>query len=1225
MRILIIPQRVQKGRMKVSARKKFFSLHKRLTAAALAMLMAMSAGVGALAADEPATNAGFENGPYLLAPKANSMVVAFEGKTGDAAKIYYGTSTDNMQELSIDSQDGPAFEGEKMHIYRAKLENLTPDTLYQYRIELKDGSVENGTFKTLSENPDDIHFMVVSDTHKFETAQEVSDYIMANRPDFILHTGDMVEGTGTQKDQFNFWFKNGTEFIKNVPVIYNCGNHDYGEYFDAYVTEVQQQEYHSNTDGTNISFNYGNAHFTMMNSNPWSLFELNTDSAGGSASAETHANVEKSLEWLQNDLQSDEAQNADFRVLTMHHPYEDSYTRKYIPPIAEKYNVNVMFAGHTHAYSRIASADPAVGTGTLYVTQGDARVGDGKVSTGSDDERLDENLPELLANGKGDMLDVHIKDGVLTYTNLGLSGSGETEIETVALAQNGADVQLSDIAITPDSVQSSGAVTVTATATNTGKGLAVISLPVNDNGTTRYLYHFGKYGKERVVALQPGESKTVSAELTLTDLGKHTLKLGDYTKVVDVTYRPATYSASNLRVKLGDGETSDINSDVLYVKADVTNIGNDAGNLPVAFVMDGSSLAEQQVALAAGETKTVEFVYQFDTYGDHEVAIGNSDPKKVTIAGTIQGTPIVKDKSGKGNDGIIRGKPTLITYGENNEYGLKLDGVYDYVEIPDRQNYVVDDGVTGMVWANIGRLAKGDSTDWDHNPLMMKGSTINYGTNYLFRMAVRSTGKLTYGVGFDNDNGEYFWNDSDGKNASGAEYGAQLNEWVQYTGSFDRATGGASYQNTEVSGTIAAPAFDSPIKNWPGCSMYVGGTYTRHLLPDRNRGKYHCMLQGEVGQVRFYTTKLSDADNKAVYANPTAAGPKADKMVVWLDFNPKNIVTTGTHQTEWVSVGALQELQYDALVEGKAGLSVNVELSQDGKNVSSSKQYTLANGTNTLDLSELGEAKFVRLTTTFDSAVGTDRTDLPKVMEYTLKGAEQSAKWSTIADWNRGTFSGAAGHENMDFYNGYENDFDDYSAKADMSMTVEASGEDVRPSQKFTDTRTHWAADAVDYVVENNLFNGTSETQFSPDAEMTRGMLVTVLHRQAKEPAGAASTFADVPANRYDAKAIGWAAENAIVDGVSENLFAPDLAVTREEMAAILYRYAKTQGSSGEVSEDKLDGYPDASVVSDWARDAVAWCIGEGLISGSDGGAIDPAGTATRAEVATIMMRYQNK
>lgn len=78
-------------------------------------------------------------------------------------------------------------------------------------------------------------------------------------------------------------------------------------------------------------------------------------------------------------------------------------------------------------------------------------------------------------------------------------------------------------------------------------------------------------------------------------------------------------------------------------------------------------------------------------------------------------------------------------------------------------------------------------------------------------------------------------------------------------------------------------------------------------------------------------------------------------------------------------------------------------------------------------------------------------------------------------------------------------------------------------------------------------------------------------------------------------------------------------------MAAILYRYAKTQGSSGEVSQDKLDGYSDASVVSDWARDAVAWCIGEGLISGSDGGAIDPAGTATRAQVATIMMRYQNK
>ena len=82
---------------------------------------------------------------------------------------------------------------------------------------------------------------------------------------------------------------------------------------------------------------------------------------------------------------------------------------------------------------------------------------------------------------------------------------------------------------------------------------------------------------------------------------------------------------------------------------------------------------------------------------------------------------------------------------------------------------------------------------------------------------------------------------------------------------------------------------------------------------------------------------------------------------------------------------------------------------------------------------------------------------------------------------------------------------------------------------------------------------------------------------------------------------------------------------TREEMATILYRYAKTQGASGDVSDDALNGYPDADAVSGWARDAVAWCIGEGLISGSDGGAIAPAGTATRAEIATVMMRYQNK
>ena len=116
--------------------------------------------------------------------------------------------------------------------------------------------------------------------------------------------------------------------------------------------------------------------------------------------------------------------------------------------------------------------------------------------------------------------------------------------------------------------------------TNVGKGLATASMCVKDNGTDRWLYEFGKSGKERVVGLNPGESVTLSAPLTLSALGTHTLKLDSYTKTVNVTFRKATYAYSNLRLQLGSGTVSEPTSDVIYAKADVQNIGNEAQPLP---------------------------------------------------------------------------------------------------------------------------------------------------------------------------------------------------------------------------------------------------------------------------------------------------------------------------------------------------------------------------------------------------------------------------------------------------------------------------------------------------------------------------------------------------------------------------------------------------------------------------------------------------------------------
>ena len=166
-----------------------------------------------------------------------------------------------------------------------------------------------------------------------------------------------------------------------------------------------------------------------------------------------------------------------------------------------------------------------------------------------------------------------------------------------------------------------------------------------------------------------------------------------------------------------------------------------------------------------------------------------------------------------------------------------------------------------------------------------------------------------------------------------------------------------------------------------------------------------------------------------------------------------------------------------------------------------------------------------------------------------------------------------------------------------------------------------WYADAVQYVCENGIMNGISETAFGPDRITTRAMAVTMLYRLEGEPDAVASGFADVPADAYYADAVAWAQANDIVNGVSETAFAPDDPVTREQMAAVLYRYAQFKGYDVTASND-LSSYTDASRISSYAITAMGWANAAGLITGNTGTTLNPRGNATRAEVATILMRF---
>lgn len=181
----------------------------------------------------------------------------------------------------------------------------------------------------------------------------------------------------------------------------------------------------------------------------------------------------------------------------------------------------------------------------------------------------------------------------------------------------------------------------------------------------------------------------------------------------------------------------------------------------------------------------------------------------------------------------------------------------------------------------------------------------------------------------------------------------------------------------------------------------------------------------------------------------------------------------------------------------------------------------------------------------------------------------------------------------------------------------------VCPSEKYTDVNTAaWYHEGVDYAIKNGLMEGVGSNLFAPDATTTRAMVVTILYRLDGEPAATKDIpFADVPAGQWYSNAINWAADNGIVDGYGNGKFGPDDTITREQMAAILYRYASYKGYS--VSNlANLTGYTDAASVSEWASTAMRWAVAEGLIEGTSATTLSPSGDSTRAQVATIFMRF---
>ena len=177
------------------------------------------------------------------------------------------------------------------------------------------------------------------------------------------------------------------------------------------------------------------------------------------------------------------------------------------------------------------------------------------------------------------------------------------------------------------------------------------------------------------------------------------------------------------------------------------------------------------------------------------------------------------------------------------------------------------------------------------------------------------------------------------------------------------------------------------------------------------------------------------------------------------------------------------------------------------------------------------------------------------------------------------------------------------------------------PALPFTDVAEGaWYYDAVAYCYENGIMDGTSGTTFAPGMLLNRAMAAQVLYNLANGAVTTSAGFPDVAASAWYADAVNWAAAQGYVTGYDNGSFGPEDSLTREQLAVILYRYAGSPEPTG-----TLDGFVDTASASDYAVDALRWAVGEGLLTGKDGGRLDPAGTASRAELAQILARFAQR
>lgn len=950
------------------------------------------------------------NGPYLIAPGATEITIVWETAQELPMKVQYGIQPEMDKCLAASwTREPPCREYETgCYLYTATINGLQPGISYRYAVCENGRILAEDSFTTLSERPGQIRMVTLSDSHLFHTEKQFSRMIERVRPEMILHGGDISFGTGYQREQYSTnWFQKIPDVLRQVPVYYIPGNHDDGPFFESFFTKPQAGHVHAMKDGSAFSFDYGPAHIVMADSNPWGLFEMNAVNSGLEADDETKEKIRSILKWIETDLQSEAACQASWRILIVHHPYTDLFNNKYIVPVAERCHADLVIGGHLHYYIKAASIDPELGAKVMYICQGSTQEPEASKDTGSGDQRLLGDFPEVVALGRNNYGLLEVTEEELNYKLYGFSAAGEDQlVDTIHMTHEEPSIAWQDVEL--HRLDNNGRVEIRGQVRNTGKAPVLVYVDLEDNQVKHRLNLFGSRENSHVVFLESGEEAHIRTVYQAGSQGQHDIRVADQ-RLQIVVFEPEQLSFAHMKVYTGKEK----DSDCLVAIIEATNNLDRELLVPIPLYIDQHIVEIQNLFFGSHEKKCVEFRYRFQRGGSYQVSIADQVPKQIQIEEGIRIIPRIRDMSGRGHDGLLQGTPKVISNGKTIEVCFESYG--DYIEIPSSPDFHVDTGFTSMVWAHVDRLAR--DNEMSHNPLMVRGRSVGWGATYLLRMVIERAGGLKWGTCHDIT--EYSW--------QGGR--ARIGDWMHYSMAFDKERGGDSWCDGVNVAHVAGIDGQCRIRQWETEPIFVGYSYIGHVIPEIQRPKYFTHLPGRVSQVRFYKTGLTDDENQRVFQTPEERGPQGEQLAVWYDFH--TIMTTGTHTTEWrhpavfapdfvteKKYWSFKQLKIDAVLPVQAGLKATVEVSDDGATVKESLPVDMQNGITYVDLSVLPKAQYIRIITEFSAEVGEEGTFVPEVKEYQIMARNETDTthifWSTRREWLRGTFTGAVGFAPVD-------------------------------------------------------------------------------------------------------------------------------------------------------------------------------------------------------------------